>query len=131
MCSTHRGASRPHVVVMPVVEVTYSQSVADETLLNLSAVLPHAVSRAVECPEEPYDGRLRPGDVEVRYRSTGPYDTAGLDVVIEVRSKRSERRAQNRQQRCDQLCEAVASVIGTTTVGDYLSLPVTAWQQPE
>lgn len=127
---TGTGAN-PYAVDMPIVEVTYAPSVSDETLRNLAAALPHAVSRAVECPEEPFDGCLLPGDVEARYRPRGPYDSAGLEIVVEVRSKWFQSRAENRQQRCHRLCAALDSVIGTTTVGVYLCLPEAAWEQSD
>ncbi len=46
-------------VVMPIVEVTYAPDVGAEQLVRLLQALPHAVSVAVECPEEPYDGGCR------------------------------------------------------------------------
>ncbi len=54
---------------MPIVEVMLGQGVSDCQVADLAAVLPHAVSTAVECPEEPCDGRLGPGDVELRFPS--------------------------------------------------------------
>ncbi len=48
---------------MPIVEVTHDPLIAPARLRTLAEALPHAVSLAVECPEEPYDGRLLPGDV--------------------------------------------------------------------
>ena len=36
-----------------------------------------AVSVAVECPEEPYDGNLQSGDVDLRFRTE--VDGAGLE----------------------------------------------------
>jgi len=92
-------------------------------------MLPHAVSVAVECPEEPYDGDLQPGDVELRFRPRGPFDISGMDLVVEVRSKWFESRAANRQERVDGLCAAVEEVAGPADVGVYLSLPVAAWAQ--
>jgi len=92
-------------------------------------MLPHAVSVAVECPEEPYDGDLQPGDVELRFRPRGPFDISGMDLVVEVRSKWFESRAANRQERVDGLCAAVEEVTGPADVGVYLSLPVAAWAQ--
>ena len=114
---------------MPIVDVTHGPQVSQAQLVRLSRELPHAVSLAVECPEEPYDEALRPGDVEIRFRSRGPYDVSGLDLVVEVRSKWFPSRAESRQERCDQLCDAVAEVAGTRSVGIYLSLPVAAWSQ--
>ncbi|QNN51295.1 hypothetical protein [Nocardioides mesophilus] len=116
---------------MPIIDVTYGPAVAEEPLLRLARTLPHAVSLAVECPEEPYDGALQPGDVEIRFRPRGPYDVSGLDVVVEIRSKWFPGRAETRQERCEQLCEAVVAAAGTRSVGVYLSLPVAAWSQGE
>jgi hypothetical protein len=116
---------------MPIVEVTHDPQLEAARLRTLARVLPHAVSLAVECPEEPYDGVLEPGDVEVRFRPRGPYDRGGLDIVVEVRSKWFASRAGTRQERCDRLCATVTEAAGTPAVGVYLSLPVAAWAQGE
>jgi hypothetical protein len=114
---------------MPLVEVVYGPDVADDQLRRLAQVLPDAVSLAVECPEEPYDHELQPGDVEIRFRGSGPYDVSGLDVVVEVRSKWFASRAENRQERCHQLCDAIVEAAGTRSVEVYMSLPVAGWAQ--
>jgi hypothetical protein len=114
---------------VPLVEITYAPHVSHAVLKELAAMLPHAVSVAVECPEEPYDGDLQPGDVELRFRPRGPFDISGMDLVVEVRSKWFESRAANRQDRVDGLCVAVEEVVGPADVGVYLSLPVAAWAQ--
>ncbi|MFG2093998.1 hypothetical protein [Streptomyces sp. NPDC048612] len=114
---------------MPLVEVTYAPGVAESKLRELGAVLPHLVSKAVECPEEPYDGSLQPGDVEIRFRRLGPLDRSGVDVVIEVRSKWFESRAANRQERVDKLHREVRAATGLCSFGVYLSLPSAAWSQ--
>jgi hypothetical protein len=114
---------------MPLVEVTYSASLAADLLARLRDLLPHEVSLAVECPEEPYDHDLQPGDMEIRFRSHGPHDVVGLDVVVEVRSTWLESRAADRQDRCDRLCAAIVEALGTSSVGVYLTLPVAAWAQ--
>ena len=57
---------------MPIVEATHDPLIATAQLRSLAKALPHAVSLAVECPEEPYDGNLQPGDVEVRFRPRRP-----------------------------------------------------------
>lgn len=120
-----------YVVVMPIVDVTYGSEVTEKRLLRLAQTLPHAVSLAVECPEEPYDQVLQPGDVEIRFRPRGPYDLSGLEIVVEVRSKWFASRAETRQERCDQLCDAIVEVVGTRSLGVYMSLPVAAWSQVE
>jgi hypothetical protein len=114
---------------MPIVDVTYAPQVPEERLWSLAQALPHAVSLAVKCPEEPYDQQLQPGDVEIRFQRRGPHDVSSLDVVVEVRSKWFASRAENRQHRSDQLCDAIVEAIGTRSVGVYLSLPVAAWSQ--
>ncbi|RDI33594.1 hypothetical protein [Lentzea flaviverrucosa] len=114
---------------MPLVEINYASHVPHAVLEELAAMLPHAVSVAVECPEEPYDGDLQPGDVDLRFRPRGPFDSTGMDVVVEVRSKYFESRAANRQDRVDALCAAVGDTTGLADVGVYLSLPVAAWAQ--
>ncbi|MER0478269.1 hypothetical protein ABR737_07945 [Streptomyces sp. Edi2] len=114
---------------MPLVEVTYAPGVAESKLRELGSVLPHLVSEAVECPEEPYDGDLQPGDVEIRFRELGPLDRSGLDVVIEVRSKWFESRAANRQERVDRLHRDVSTTTGLSDFGVYLSLASAAWSQ--
>ncbi|MGV2921056.1 hypothetical protein [Streptomyces alfalfae] len=114
---------------MPLVEVTHAPDVPASQLRELGSVLPHLVSVAVECPEEPYDGDLQPGDVEIRFRGLGPLDRCGLDVVIEVRSKYFESRAADRQERVDRLHEDIRTATGLDDFGVYLSLPVAAWAQ--
>ena len=116
---------------MPIIDVTYGSQVAEERLLRLARTLPHAVSLAVECPEEPYDQVLQPGDVEIRFRPRGPYDISGLDVVVEVGSKWFPSPAKTRQEGCDQLCDVIVEAAGTRSVGVYLSLPLAAWAQSE
>ncbi|MEV6277294.1 hypothetical protein [Nocardia sp. NPDC051832] len=116
---------------MPLVEVTYAPHVPEATLRALADQLPHLVSLAVECPEEPYDHDLQPGDVEIRFRPLGPFDRSGLDAVIEIRSKWFESRASNRQDRVDDLHEALESATGLENFGIYLAMPVAAWAQSE
>jgi hypothetical protein len=67
--------------------------------------------------------------VELRFRPHGPFDSSGMDVVVEVRSKWFSSRATNRQERVDGLCEAVGKATGLGEIGVYLSLPVAAWAQ--
>ncbi|MFE4668088.1 hypothetical protein ACFRI7_33920 [Streptomyces sp. NPDC056716] len=76
-----------------------------------------------------YDGELRPGDVAIRFRMLGPLDRAGLDVVIEVRSKYVESRAADRQERVDRLHTSISTTVALGDFGVCLSLPVAAWAQ--
>lgn len=115
--------------IMPLVEVTYSPTVPEAQLRELGSVLPHLVSLAVECPEEPYDGDLQPGDVEIRFRQLSPLDRSGLPVVIEIRSKWTTSREADREERVDALHEEIRAATGLVSFGVYLSLPVAAWSQ--
>ncbi|MEI2713347.1 MAG: hypothetical protein V9G04_08615 [Nocardioides sp.] len=116
---------------MPIVEVTCARDVDGESLRLLLQALPHAVSVAVDCPEEPYDGHLQPGDVDIRVRERGPLDSGGLGIVVEVRSKWTESRASNRQERVSQLRKALVQASGATGLGVYLALPCAAWAQDD
>lgn len=114
---------------MPLIDVTYSPAVPEPALQRLRSVLPDLVSKAVECPEEPYDGNLQPGDIAIWFRRMGPLDSSGLDVVIEVRSKWFESRSANRHQRVDVLRDGIQAATDLRSFGVYLSLPVAAWSQ--
>ena len=107
-----RAGDANYLVNMWIVDVTHGSRIAEEQLLRLARILPHAVSLPVECPEEPYDEVLQLGDVEVR-------------------SKWSPSRAETLQERVDQLCDAVIEAAATRSAGVYLSVPVAAWSQGE
>ena len=110
-------------------EITYASSVTPGELERLQEVLPHAVSVAVNCPEEPYvPGTLKPGDVDLRFRKRGEWDAGGLDIVIEVRSKWTASRVDSRQARADGLHEAIADAVDHG-VGVFLQFPVAAWSE--
>lgn len=114
---------------MPIVEVTHDPLIATALLRTPAETLPNAVSLAVECPEEPYDGMLQAGDVKIRFRPRGPHDSVGWTSSSRCGRSGSPSRAVTRQERCDQLRDAVVEVSGTREVGVYLSLPVAAWAQ--
>lgn len=114
---------------MPIVEVVHAASVGESRLRRLAAALPHAVSLAVACPEEPYDHPLGPGDVDLRFRARGPLDSGGLDLVVHVQSKHHESRAADRDARCERLRDAVLAQVDGCSVGVHLALPVAGWAQ--
>ena len=116
---------------MPIVDVAFAPTVSERQLSALSAALPHAVSLAVECPEEPYDGVLGPGDVEVCFRERSARDHAGLDILLEVRSRWFASRADDRQERCARLRDAIVDATGGCSVGVLLSLPAAGWAQTD
>ena len=78
-----KGPRLCETAAMPLIDVTHDESVGEETLRRLAEVLPDLVSEAVECPEEPWTGRLGPGDIEIRFRKKSVLDVGDLDVVVE------------------------------------------------
>ncbi|AXK84483.1 hypothetical protein SAMN05421776_101242 [Nocardia farcinica] len=117
---------------MPIIDVTCADRVSTEVKKELARTLPHSVSLAVECPEEPYDGDLRGGDVILRFHDVGPLDRFDLDVLIEVKSKWFPSRADDRQRRADEILgRAEAVVPADHHVGVYLALPVASWAEPD
>lgn len=117
---------------MPIIDVTCSSRVTGATKTQIAAALPHLVSVAVECDDEPYDGPPQMGDVLIRFHGVGPLDRFDLDVLLEVKSKWFEDRASDRQRRADQIHDGVVSLVPEGhLVGVYLSLPMASWSQTE
>jgi len=113
---------------MPLIDVTYGESVDEEVLRRLGELLPAVVGEAVECPEEPQVGPEQPGDIEIRFRQKSPLDIGDLDVVIEVRTKLFEHRLQDRQRRADLVRDRLAH-LPLGQVGVWLILAEGAWSQ--
>ena len=115
---------------MPLIEITCAPTVTDDTRARLAQALPHAVSTAVQCRDEPYDGNLQPGDVLIMFHDVGPFDRFDIDLLIEVKSKWFSERAEDRQRRAQAILAAAQDVTGTdVAIGVYLTLPVAAWAQ--
>ncbi|WP_309104615.1 hypothetical protein [Microbacterium sp.] len=117
---------------MPIIDVTCAARVSRGAKEELARTLPHSVSVAVECPEEPYDGDLQGGDVILRFHDASPIDLFDLDVLIEVKSKWFASRAGDRQRRADDILRRTQDVLPDDHhVGVYLALPVAAWAEPD
>lgn len=115
---------------MPLIDVTCAARAGDAVRARLAEVLPAAVSMAVACGDEPYDGNLQPGDVLIRFHDVGPFDRFDLDVLIEVKSKFFADRAEGRQAGADAILGAAQAALGADyRIGVYLALPVAAWAQ--
>jgi hypothetical protein len=72
---SHRNPSlRRDAEYMPLVDVTYDNSVSEAALVRLGQVLPDIVAEAVACTEEPRTGPPAPGDIEIRFRSKGSFE---------------------------------------------------------
>ena len=113
---------------MPIVTVSHKSSAAASVLEDLRRELPEIVSRALACPEEPYDGNLRPGDVNLRFVVALPHEEA-LDYLVEIRTRWTQSRSENLQERSDQIRAALAK-LGLERFGVWIELPPAAWSQP-
>lgn len=113
---------------MPLIDVTYDETVSEEVLRRLAEVLPDAVAEAVDCPEEPWTGPPGPGDIEIRFRRKSQLDVGDLDVVIEVRTKLFEHRMRDKQRRADLIHDRLSS-LPLGQIGVWLILSEGAWSQ--
>ncbi len=113
---------------MPLVDVTYDQSVTAAELGMLATELPDLVAAAVDCPEEPWTGPPGVGDLEIRFRSRAEHDVGELRLVVEVRTKLFDSRVVDRQRRADVIREHLTG-LGLGPVGVWLILLDGAWSQ--
>lgn len=112
---------------MPIVTVSYSARVPQALLDHLAAVLPEIVAKNLGCAEEPYDGRLKRGDVNLIFQG-GLTGSDSLDYVIEIKTRRAESRVTNLQERADGVRSALQKA-GMANVGVWIELPPAAWSQ--
>jgi hypothetical protein len=112
---------------VPIVTVSHKGSSAEAVLETLRRELPAIVSEALACPEEPYDGELRPGDVNLRFVPALPAEE-GLDYVLEIRTRWTQARGENVQARADEI-RASLERLGLERFGVWIELPQAAWSQ--
>jgi hypothetical protein len=112
---------------VPIVTVNHKGSAREAVLETLRRELPVIVSEALACPEEPYDGELRPGDVNLGFVPALAVDE-GLDYVLEIRSKWTQERSQNLEERTEQIRGALEK-LGLVRFGVWIELPPAAWSQ--
>jgi hypothetical protein len=112
---------------MPIVTIHHKEQVSLPELRKLRDTLPEIVSRAVDCPEEPYDGTLRSGDMNmIVIASLAPNEA--LDYVIEIKTRQTDSRIANLQERAD----AISSALGALELwnfGVWFELHQAAWAQ--
>ena len=121
---------RRDVECVPLVDVTYDDTVSEVALARLGQVLPDIVAEAVACPEEPWTGSPTPGDMEIRFRSKGPFDVGDLACVVEVRTKLLANRLVDKDQRVERIRHRLSETepqLGQ--VGVWLILHEGSWTQ--
>jgi hypothetical protein len=112
---------------VPIVTVSHKRSAAEAVLETLRQELPAIVSEALACPEEPFDGELRPGDVNLRFVPALPVEE-GLDYVLEIRTRWTKSRGENVKARSDEIRDALEN-LGLERFGVWIELPQAAWSQ--
>ena len=123
-----RAQSRHHALV-PLIDVSYDQTLSESDLFRLANALPEIVAEAVDCPEEPWVGPPRPGDIEIRFRRRESLDVGELNCVIEVRTKLFQSRLDNKQHRSDLIRDGLATHMNVGRIGVWLILAEGAWSQ--
>ena len=112
---------------MPIITINHKEAASLPELGKLRQALPEIVSRAVECPEEPYDGALKPGDINMVVTASLARSEP-LDYVIEIRTRRTDSRSANLQERSDAISSALGA-LGLRNFGVWLQLQEAAWAQ--
>jgi hypothetical protein len=115
---------------MPLVDVVFDTRLKSANLARIADALAEVVPLAVECPEDPIIGPLRPGDLEIRFRSRGVNDVGELVATVEVRTKRSSSRLANVQDRADMIRDRLES-LAIGPVGVWLMLVEGGWSQTD
>lgn len=115
---------------MPIIDVTFDDTVNESLLRKLGQILPDLVAEAVDCQEEPNLGPLNIGDIEIRFRRKSSLDVGSLNLVVEVRTKLFASRVENKQRRADLIRDRI-STLGLGQVGVWLILEEVAWSQIE
>ena len=113
---------------MPLIDITYDQSVGEEVLRQLGERLPDVVAEAIECPEEPWIGPPEPGDIEIRFHEKSSLDIGEMNVVIEVRTKLVASRVEDKQRSVDLLRDRLSG-LNLGQLGVWLIFAEGAWSQ--
>jgi hypothetical protein len=120
---------RTEAGALPLIDVTYDNSVPLDALRGLGELLPNVVSEAVDCPEDPWIGPPAVGDIEIRFRAKDALDVGELNCVIEVRTKLFPSRVQDKQRRADLIRDRLRPLGELGRVGVWLILAEGAWAQ--
>ncbi len=112
---------------MPIISVSHKRAAPADLLELLARELPEIVSQALDCPEEPYDRELAPGDVNLRFLPVLA-DGEGLDYLLEIRTSSTASRRTNLQERSDRVKDALEA-LGIARFGVWIEIPEAAWSQ--
>ncbi len=115
---------------VPLIDVTYDDTVAEPVLRRLAELLPSLVAEAVACSEEPWIGPPAVGDIEIRFRRKGPLDVGELNCVIEVRTGLFASRVHDKHERAEVLRIRLSRAEpGVGHLGVWLLLSEGSWWQ--
>src|SRR5262245_2082557 len=112
---------------MPIVTVSHKDAAPAGVLKSLRASLPTIVAEAVGSVEEPYDGRLKRGDINMRFLPALSTDEA-LDYVVEIRTTWTDSRSANLEERVARIRREL-SESGLENFGVWIEIPPAAWDQ--
>jgi hypothetical protein len=112
---------------MPIITVSHKDSAPQPMLETLRRELPTIVSEAIDCPEEPYNGRLRAGDVNLRFVAALRPDE-GLDYLVEIRTRWTQSRSESLKERTDRVRIALEK-LDLERFGVWIELPQAGWAQ--
>ena len=113
---------------MPLIDVTYDDTLDEPLLHRLADLLPDIVAEALDCPDDPWIGPPGKGDIEIRFHRKSAVDVGDLNVVIEVRTKLFDSRIADKQRRADLIKGRLAS-LPLGAIGVWLILAEGAWSQ--
>ena len=117
------------VATLPLIDVTYDNSLTQDSLRRHGEVLPAIVAEAVDCPEEPCVGPPGTGDIEIRFCAKNAFDVGELNCVIEVRTKLFPSRERDKHRRVDLIRDRLSSTVKIGRFGVWLILSEGAWAQ--
>jgi hypothetical protein len=112
---------------MPIITIHHKAAAPLPELGMLRERLPDIVSRAVECAEEPYDGKLKAGDINI-LATASLATTEDLDYIIEIKTGTTNSRLANVQERADAMSSDLEA-LGLRNFGIWLELSQAAWGQ--
>ncbi len=116
---------------VPIIEVTYDDTIREDELHRLLDLLPDVVAEGVACPEEPWVGPPLKGDFQVRFHRKSALDSFDLNCVIEVRTKLFPSRRRDKQERADRMREQLGQQLDLGDIGLWLVLSDGAWSQSD